>query len=117
MTTVQHNHVTRDIKPWGQCPACNLYWDQVKDDKPRADDREDIARIIMLSCATKMKPETARHYADNLIKAGYSRAPVPPRESEEWTRLVETAENLGTAVALFQNAKDAFVAKYPKDKQ
>lgn len=115
--TAQHNHVTRDIKPYGQCPGCDVYWSNAKDPNPRVNDREDIARILMLSCSTKMKETTALHYADNLIKAGYSRATVPARESDEWAALVEAASNLGTAAALFQNAKDAFVAKYPKDKQ
>ena len=23
---VRHNHVTRDIKPVGMCPACDRYW-------------------------------------------------------------------------------------------
>ena len=23
---MEHNHVTRDIKPSGECPACDLYW-------------------------------------------------------------------------------------------
>jgi len=113
VTSVHHNHVTQDIKPYGQCPRCDLM-DHSKDD------RDDMARIIMLSCPSKMKPETALHYADNLVKAGYGRAPVPPvppRESEEWAALVEAASNLGTAAAKFQNARDAFVAKYPKDKQ
>ncbi|WNM72856.1 hypothetical protein SEA_REDFOX_69 [Arthrobacter phage RedFox] len=26
---VHHNHVTRDIKPRGKCPACDGYWAQV----------------------------------------------------------------------------------------
>ncbi|HBH57883.1 MAG TPA: hypothetical protein DDY41_06995 [Arthrobacter bacterium] len=43
---------------------------------------------------------------------------IPPaRISPEWKALVSSAENLGTALALFQNAKDDFVAIYPKDKQ
>lgn len=25
-TLTMHNHITRDIKPKGQCPACNDYW-------------------------------------------------------------------------------------------
>lgn len=25
MTTPRHNHVTRDIKPPGQCPGCDAY--------------------------------------------------------------------------------------------
>ena len=33
--------------------------------------RDDIARIIQMSCSTRMKPETAVHYANNLIAAGY----------------------------------------------
>ena len=117
---MQHNHVTRDIKERGKCPACDVYWEQVKDPKPMENERDDMARIIQLSCSTRMKWETAVHYANNLVAQGYGRKTepeVPARESEEWLRLVETAENLGTAVALFQNAKDAFVAKYPKDKQ
>ena len=80
-------------------------------------DRWEMAKVIMLSCSSKMKPETATHYADNLIAAGYGKLPVPARESKEWAALVKAAENLGTAVAGFQNAKDAFVAIYPKDRQ
>jgi len=78
----------------------------------------EMARIIQMSCATRMSDATAMHYADNLVKAGYGKLPIQPaRESEEWAALVEAASNLGTAAALFQNARDAFVAKYPKDKQ
>lgn len=80
-------------------------------------DREGMARVIMLSCSSKMKSETAIHYADNLIAAGYGKLPIPARESEEWKALVKAAENLGAAAAHFQNAKDAYVAIYPKDKQ
>jgi hypothetical protein len=25
---VLHNHMTRDFKPRGQCPACDAYWDR-----------------------------------------------------------------------------------------
>lgn len=28
-TATNHNHITRDIKPRGQCPACDSYWAQV----------------------------------------------------------------------------------------
>jgi hypothetical protein len=42
---------------------------------------------------------------------------VPARISPEWKKLVQASEDLGTAVALWQNAKDAYVAKYPKDRQ
>lgn len=24
----RHNHITRDIKPRGECPACDLYWEK-----------------------------------------------------------------------------------------
>lgn len=24
-TYEKHNHITRDIKPWGECPSCNKY--------------------------------------------------------------------------------------------
>ena len=24
-----HNHVTREVKPYGQCPACDVYHDQL----------------------------------------------------------------------------------------
>lgn len=40
---------------------------------------------------------------------------VPARESPEWNALVESAENLGRAVAEFQNAKDDYTTLYPKD--
>jgi len=40
-------------------------------------DREGMARVIMLSCSTRMKPETAMHYANNLIAAGYGKAEGP----------------------------------------
>ena len=77
-----HNHgITSETKPYGECPGCDVYWSNAKDPNPRADDRSDIARIIMLSCSTKMKESTALHYADNLIKAGYGRAPVPEEPS------------------------------------
>lgn len=26
MSRVTHNHVTRDIKPFGRCPSCDQYW-------------------------------------------------------------------------------------------
>lgn len=78
----------------------------------------EMARIIQMSCATRMSDATAMHYADNLVKAGYGKLPDPPaRESDEWKVLCQAAENLGTVAAKFQNARDAFVAKYPKDKQ
>lgn len=32
---VHHNHVTRDIKPKGSCPACDGYWEQVEDREGR----------------------------------------------------------------------------------
>jgi hypothetical protein len=25
-TATNHNHITRDIRPEGQCPACDIYW-------------------------------------------------------------------------------------------
>lgn len=80
-------------------------------------ERDDMARVIRLSCATRMNPETAMHYANNLIAAGFGRIVVPSRDSEEWKALVQAAEELGVAVAKFQNARDAFVTHYPKDKQ
>jgi len=83
-----------------------------------------MALVIQMSCRTRMSDETARHYAGNLIRAGYGAkatpatgALPPARISPEWKDLVASAENLGTALALFMNAKDDFVAIYPKDKQ
>jgi uncharacterized protein YihD (DUF1040 family) len=29
-TIPRHNHMTRDIKPEGQCPSCDLYWAGVR---------------------------------------------------------------------------------------
>jgi hypothetical protein len=43
--------------------------------------------------------------------------PGSSRHSEEWKALVDASEELGKAVALWQNARDAYVAKYPKEKQ
>ena len=34
---------------------------------------EEMARVILLSCATRMHEATAMHYARNLQKAGYGR--------------------------------------------
>ena len=31
MTTSSHNHFTRDIKKYGECPACDVYWDRWND--------------------------------------------------------------------------------------
>lgn len=76
-----------------------------------------MAGIIQRSCKTRMSDETARNYADNLIRAGYGKAPVPARESPEWEALCQAAENLGKAWAEFQNAKDAYTTRYPKDTQ
>jgi hypothetical protein len=45
----------------------------------------------------------------------YGPAGPPARESPEWNALVESAENLGRAVAEFQNAKDDYTTLYPKD--
>ena len=28
--SLRHNHVTRDIKPYGQCPVCDDYWAGVR---------------------------------------------------------------------------------------
>jgi hypothetical protein len=85
---------------------------------------EDMARIIQLSCSGRMSDITATHYARNLHRAGYglkdkpvAEPPVPARLSPEWKELVERSEKLGEAVALWQNAKDAYVTKYPKDQQ
>lgn len=39
------------------------------------------------------------------------------RESPEWAELVQRTEDLGKAVALWQNARDAYVDKYPKEQQ
>lgn len=36
--------------------------------------RDEMARVILLSAATRMKPETAVHYANNLVAAGFGRA-------------------------------------------
>jgi hypothetical protein len=47
----------------------------------------------------------------------YGDQKVPARESEEWRVLVEATSELGKAVALWQNARDAYVEKYPKEKQ
>lgn len=77
-------------------------------------DRDEMARVIMMSCASKMKPETATHYADNLIRAGFGKTPVPARESPEWEALCKAAENLGKAVAEFQNTKDNYTTRYPR---
>jgi len=49
-------------------------------------ERDEIAPIIQMSCSTKMKPETATHYADNLITAGY-RKPQPITTAEELNAL------------------------------
>lgn len=147
-------------------------------------DRDEMARVIMMSCSSKMKPETATHYANNLIRAGYGKvhtmesepasqeepvksaaevwdealaaaqqalagatqyggaygqqqrkvsgwtsasqfvakipnpyhnSGIPARESEQWKALCVSAENLGKAVAEFQNAKDDYTSLYPKD--
>lgn len=29
-----HSHVTRDVKPRGVCPACDLFWSRVDTTKP-----------------------------------------------------------------------------------
>lgn len=45
----------------------------------------------------------------------YGPAGPPPRESPEWAELCKAAEGLGEAVAKFQNAKDDYTTRYPKD--
>jgi hypothetical protein len=45
----------------------------------------------------------------------YTDTGIPARESEEWKALCVSAENLGRAVAEFQNAKDDYTTLYPKD--
>lgn len=47
----------------------------------------------------------------------YGGTRVPARESEEWKALVAATEEMGRAIALWQNARDAYVDIYPKDKQ
>jgi hypothetical protein len=47
----------------------------------------------------------------------YGDTGIPARESEEWKALVTATEDLGRAVALFQNARDDYVTLYPKDRQ
>lgn len=49
------------------------------------------------------------------IRNPYTDTGIPARESEEWKALVVSAENLGRAVAEFQNAKDDYTTLYPKD--
>ena len=34
MTTPRHWHITRDIKPRGECPACDVSW-KIMDDAER----------------------------------------------------------------------------------
>lgn len=50
-----------------------------------------------------------------MIPNPYTDTGIPARESEEWKALVVSAENLGRAVAEFQNAKDDYTTLYPKD--
>jgi hypothetical protein len=57
----------------------------------------------------------ARHVAT--IPNPYADTGIPARESEEWKALVAAAEDMGRSVAAFQNAKDAYTALYPKDRQ
>lgn len=33
----RHNHVTRDIKPVGKCPACDEYWERTYSPQKAAD--------------------------------------------------------------------------------
>lgn len=47
----------------------------------------------------------------------YGDSGPPARESPEWEALCKAAENLGKAVAEFQNTKDDYTTRYPKDKQ
>ena len=78
-------------------------------------ERDEMAGVIQRSCKTRMSDETARHYADNLVRAGYGKLPVPARESPEWAALCKAAESLGKAAAEFMNAKDDYTTKYPKE--
>jgi hypothetical protein len=63
-------------------------------------------------------PEPMLVYANGGPDSAQCNLPKPPaRISPEWKALVEAAEKMGTAVAEFQNAKDAFVKQYPKGEQ
>lgn len=53
-----HNHVTRDIKPLGQCPACDDYHN----------------RTIPNRSLAKTRDESAKNYCEGLNKYNYALA-------------------------------------------
>lgn len=61
MKVVQHNHITRDIKPLGQCPACDLYHDRHIPKKecvhePARSEMTGLFRKKCKHCGVKVKP-------------------------------------------------------------
>lgn len=118
-------HVCKCVGKKGHAPfygkghgcSCGAIWsDPEVKAEPVTNQRDEIARIIQMSCSTRMSDETARHYADNLVRSGYGKVPPPPaQESVEWEELCAATEALAAAALTFQNARTRYTAKYPKD--
>lgn len=54
---LQHNHFTRDVKEWGECPACDDYHksELIRKYKSRITQQEEIIGVL---------EEAVRYYAD-----------------------------------------------------
>jgi len=60
-----HNHLTRDIKPLGQCPACDKYHDRHIPKPPRASVGVDSGQKYFIDSDGKMKPSESADEARN----------------------------------------------------
>jgi len=63
----KHNHVTRDIKPLGQCPACDNYHDR---------------HIPKKSSLERVRDEAAEIYADKIFGIDFDSVPRCNNEGE-----------------------------------
>lgn len=49
---LQHNHFTRDVKEWGECPACDDYHksELIRKYKSRITQQEEIIKVLEILC-------------------------------------------------------------------
>lgn len=50
MNSPRHNHFTRDVKPRGKCPACDLSWKLMDDAESAARSRREFADSCCGKC-------------------------------------------------------------------
>lgn len=71
-----HNHVTRDIKPRGQCPGCDRYWDGVQIPGPLPP-REDNYETDDPEPWERFDGKRTAHTGVNLYGSGFRFNPRP----------------------------------------